>query len=171
MAGWVCPECGLAYDSVAPTDAPVAIRSYPRRYRAELALPDDADPSVLFWRPDPGTWSAVEYTAHVADVFDAFVPRLRRVLVADRPELDFWDPDERAAAERYGDRSPAVVLDALATAAEALATLLDDVPADGWGRTGRWPWGERDVLTMARNTVHEGSHHLRDVRRVLAVAR
>jgi hypothetical protein len=34
-------------------------------------------------------------------------------------------------------------------------------------RSGRFPWGERDVLTMIRNGVHEGKHHLRDVEQVL----
>ena len=39
--GWVCPECGIDYDTLAPGDLAVAIRSYPRRFRAALATLDE----------------------------------------------------------------------------------------------------------------------------------
>src|SRR5439155_5898018 len=74
--GYVCPECGLDYDSIAPKDTAVAIRSYPRRLKA-LVAPIDRDQATrpdakIRRRPDPHTWSALEYTAHVADIFDTF---------------------------------------------------------------------------------------------------
>jgi hypothetical protein len=82
-----------------------------------------------------------------------------------------WDADERAAAERYNEQDPAAALDRLDAAAAAAAGALDRVDADGWHRTATFPFGERDLLMMARNAVHEGAHHLRDVERVLDLAR
>ena len=87
--------------------------------------------------------------------------------VATAWPLAVRDPDERALADRYNDQDPVRVLDGLTAAADRLAVVLRDVDAGDWGRLGDFPWGSRDMLTMARNAVHEGAHHLRDVDRVL----
>ncbi|MCA1676351.1 MAG: class II holin family protein, partial [Actinobacteria bacterium] len=52
-----------------------------------------------------------------------------------------------------------------------LASVLEGVSPDDWTRTGLLAGVPRDALTMARDGVHEGSHHLRDVHRVLATVR
>ena len=174
MSGYVCPECGLDYDTIAPNDAKVAIRSFPRRYRAALAaaMEDDADAGLIRRRPQPDVWSALEYAAHVADIFDAMAGIVRDMRRKDHPTLDLFDADERAASAGYAQQDPAEVLDRLGANAELLATEVDAVEADEWtSRTATFPWGERDLLTMVRNAVHEGSHHLRDVERVLDATR
>ena len=174
MPGYVCPECGLDYDTISPSDAKVALRSFPRRFRTALAgaLEDDADEGLVRRRPDETTWSALEYTVHVADLYELFAPAFRRMYEQDAPTItEGWDPDERVASEHYNDQDPAGALDRLDAAADALVRVLDRVDADGWSRTATFPWGERDLLMMTRNAVHEGSHHLRDVERVLEAAR
>ena len=179
MAGWVCPECGLDYDTVKPLDAIAAVRSFPRRYRAALTQfgqDEDAD-SILRRRPEPGVWSALEYAAHAADIIDHLAPAIRRMTVEDRPVLTSWDPDERAAAGAYNETAPynerslPRVISDMETATADMAATLETVEADEWARTGRFDFGERDVLTTARNAVHEGSHHLRDIERVLSQVR
>ena len=50
MSSYVCPECGLDYDTVSPEDAAVAVRSFPRRYREAMA---GIDEDVLRRRPAP----------------------------------------------------------------------------------------------------------------------
>ncbi|MDQ3106215.1 MAG: DinB family protein [Actinomycetota bacterium] len=171
--GYVCPDCGLDYDTVSPPDAKVAVRSFPRRYRTALAaaFEDDADEGLVRRRPEADTWSALEYTVHVADLYELFANIVRRMYDESGPTIDFWDPDARAASEGYGTADPAATLDRLDAAATALGTELDRVDADGWRRTATFPFGDRDLLTMARNAVHEGTHHLRDVERVLESAR
>ena len=174
MPGYVCPECGLDYDTISPSDAKVAIRSFPRRYRSAVAgaLEDDADEGLIRRRPDPATWSALEYTVHVADLYESFAPAFRQMYEQDKPTISgMWDADERAASERYNEQDPMGAADRLDAAADALVAVLDRVDADSWSRTATFPWGERDLLTMTRNAVHEGSHHLRDVERVLEAAR
>ena len=174
MPGYVCPECGLDYDTISPQDAKVAIRSFPRRYRSAVAgaLEDDADEGLIRRRPDAATWSALEYTLHVADLYESFAPAFRQMYEQDRPTITgMWDPDERAASERYNEQDPSQAIGRLDAAAEALAKVLDRADAESWSRTATFPWGERDLLTMTRNAVHEGSHHLRDIDRVLEAAR
>ncbi len=171
--GYVCPECGLEYDTISPPDAAVAIRSFPRRYRAALAgaLEDESDEGLIRRRPDATTWSALEYSAHVADLFELFSSVVRRMYDESDPTIEFWDVDERARTEAYNDADPRAVLDRLDAAATQLVAEIDRVDADGWHRTGEFPFGQRDLLQMVRNAVHEGSHHLRDLSAVLDRAR
>lgn len=174
MPGYVCPECGLDYDTISPSDAKVAIRSFPRRYRTAVAgaLEDAADEGLIRRRPDATTWSALEYTVHVADLYEAFAPAFRQMYEQDAPTIaGLWDADERAVSEAYNDHDPMGAVDRLDAAADGLVAVLDRVDAGSWSRTATFPWGERDLLTMTRNAVHEGSHHLRDVERVLEAAR
>ena len=170
--GWVCPECGLDYDTISPHDTINAIRSYPRRYREALGdLDDPARVEMLRRRPAPTTWSALEYTAHVGDVLGWMAESFTRMLRETNPHIDYWDPDERAAARRYNDAEPETVLEDLAANAERAATALEHATPDDWTRTATFEWGERDLLAMARNAVHEGAHHLRDVEAVLQQVR
>ena len=171
---YVCPECGLDYDTISPPDAKVAIASMPRRYRGALAaaLDDESDEGLVRRRPQEDTWSALEYAVHVADLYELFTSVITRMFEQDHPTIsDFWDSDERAAAERYAEKDPVATLDRLEAAAATLVRAVERVDADSWRRTATFPWGERDILTMTRNAVHEGSHHLRDIERVLEAAR
>jgi hypothetical protein len=167
----VCPQCGLDYDTISPSDAVVALRSYPRRYREALGdVTDPARERLLRRKPDDRTWSALEYTAHVRDVIAAMNAAFVRMLREDNPKMlgdEVPDPDELAARERYNEQDPAEVLSGLDAAANAAADTLAGASPDDWTRPGTFPWGERDLLTMARNAVHEGYHHLRDIDDVL----
>ena len=67
----------------------MSVRSFPRRYRALLAVPGSADgPDAVFRRrPNPSTWSALEYTAHVADRLDHLGPAVRRTTYENLPGI------------------------------------------------------------------------------------
>lgn len=147
----------------------MAVRSFPRRYRALLVTPgsDDRPNAVFRRRPDPSTWSALEYTAHVADMLDHLGPAIRRIVYEDNPSITLFDNDRRAVEKRYNQLERAEVLGWLELACGELASVLETVRADDWTRTGLLDGGERDALAVARNGVHEASHHLRDVQRVL----
>jgi hypothetical protein len=171
MNGWVCPECGLNYDTILPPDMVVALRSYPRRYR-EFFPPRDDDEKpdgVIRRRPAPGVWSALEYAAHVSDVFDELADVVQRMVKGSEPTMKHGlDPDARATEAKYNEQDRDAVLARLETSAEHMADVIARVPNDAWRRTATFPFGERDVLTMARNSVHEGYHHLRDIESVLS---
>lgn len=171
MSGWVCPICGLDYDTVNRIDAVVALRSFARRY-GEVLRPVAAEAGGderLRTRPEPATWSAVEYTAHVGDVLQDLAGALVTMLRQDKPTVDSdFDPDRAAEERAYAKRSVDRVLDELAAGAGAVVAAVEGIGDADWERTATFPFGERDVLAIVRNAVHEGSHHLRDVEDVLA---
>lgn len=168
-----CEECGFDYESVPPDELAGRVRAFARRYRAPLTrfLPGEDGYALVRTRPDPDTWSALEYAAHVRDVFAWYDERISNSLVAERPEYEGPDPDEAADAGRYNEDDPAAVAEALAANAERLAATLDSVGDDGWPRVHLRRGEERTVLFTARRAVHEGGHHLLDIGRVLRAAR
>jgi len=171
-----CDECGLDTDSLSPVDATTALRSFAKRYRAPLTrfLPAEDGDAIVRQRPDPSTWSALEYACHVRDVFDVYTTRVQRTLVEDTPTFESMERDERAQRDRYNEQDPGAVADQLAANAERLAEVLDGVDAGDWERTAVIPYPEpapRTLLWVARHVVHEGSHHLLDIGRVLRSVR
>lgn len=168
-----CQECGFTYAELAAEDVPGALRAFGRRYRAPLTrfLPGEDGDSILRRRPAPSTWSALEYAAHIRDVFDNYARWLEQTLAEDRPVLEGAGPDELAQERRYNDDDPAAVADAIAANAERLAATVEAVPEDGWHRVGVRRGEERSVLFTARRAVHEGNHHLLDIGRGLRAVR
>lgn len=168
-----CDGCGLDPSQVTAPDALVALRSFPRRWRALFAGLDDEDTdarALIGRRPEPATWSALEYAAHVADVLRLYDEWVRRVLVEDRPSLPGVDPDRWADDRRYADQRLPDVLDGLEAAAGGLADRLQQVEGESWERRGVREGEDVSVLWMARQAVHEGAHHLRDAERSLSAA-
>ncbi len=168
-----CEECGFDDEALDPAAIPAALRSFAKRYRAPLSrfLPGEDGDSLVRERPAPDTWSALEYAAHVRDVFGNYQRWIRQILAEDRPVLEGPAPDDLAVERKYGDDDPAAVAEALAANAERLAALVETVPADGWDRVGLRRDEERSVLLLARRAVHEGSHHLLDIGRGLRAVR
>jgi len=168
-----CPECAFDPNGVTPADLPGAVAGLGRRYHAPLTrfLPRE-DASLLTARPVPGVWSALSYACHVRDVLAVFDGRIGRMLTEDQPELGWWDHEAAVEADAYEKEPPAEVAAAIAANAAALSATLAAVPDDGWDRTGTRRNGELfTVLGAGRFVLHEGTHHLLDIGRVLRAAR
>lgn len=168
-----CDECGFDYDSVGASDAPTKIRAFGRRYRAPLTrfLRGEDGDSLLRTRADPAVWSALEYAAHVRDVFAWNNECVRRSLSEDRPAFERFDADEVAAAGLYNQTDPVAVADALAANAEQLAVTFEAVDDDQWDCVHIRGGEDATVLFSAQRAVHEGGHHLLDIGRVMRALR
>ncbi|HZM32146.1 MAG TPA: DinB family protein [Acidimicrobiales bacterium] len=168
-----CEECGFDPAELRPRDMVVAIRSFGRRYRAPLTrglAGEDLD-AIVRTSPGPGVWSALEYAAHVSQVFAEFDDRARAALAGDLPDEQVVDWEGRVAAAAPGLEREATA-EAVDDAADSLATTLSELNEDEWELptlTGRGR--EVPVTELAVIAVHEGSHHLLDVGRVLRSAR
>jgi DNA segregation ATPase FtsK/SpoIIIE, S-DNA-T family len=162
-----CLECGFRYGLVDPDEIGGKLRSLGPSFAGAL---DGVDPVTASRRPAPSVWSALEYTCHVRDVL--LVQRDRAVLaqVENTPSFARMHRDERVALCHYDAHPVAAVLDQLAMAAELCATVFDGLDQAAWARRLVYNWPEateHDLAWLGRHTLHEGHHHLMDVRRVL----
>lgn len=117
-------------------------------------------------RPQPTTWSALEYACHVRDIQRVFAGRLRDMLTVADARFADWDGEKAAIEGRYWAADPDRVAAELAESAEEIAGLWDSVADDDWNRTGAR--GDGKVFTVAgfaRYFLHEVQHHLNDARR------
>lgn len=171
--GWTCAECQFDFDAVDLESTAAAVGAVARRFAAPLTrgLPDEDLDAIVRTRPAPEMWSALEYACHVRDVLGLNVSRISRALVEDRPVVEAMRRVEVVAERGYNEQERAGVLAEIETAAEALAALLASVGGDGWDRAVVRDGEELTVGWMARNVVHECSHHLLDVGRALRAAR
>ena len=153
-----CPECGYVAALLDPTAVGAAVRDSLPRWQEALARPDART------RPRPDTWSALEYAAHVRDVFRIFDHRLALMLEEDDPMFPNWDQDATALAERYSEQDPARVAVELLEAGRAIAARFDGIQPDQMSRTGRRSDGASfTVESFGRYFFHDVSHHLHDV--------
>jgi len=156
----VCPECGFDSTAFAANEVGAMIRANAASFATILA----GDIELLRTRPDPATWSALEYGAHVRDVYLLFRERLALILDEADPLFANWDQDATAVAERYAEQDPAVVSLELVSAADALANAFDAVSGAQWRRPGRRSDGSVFTIdSFARYLIHDPVHHLHDV--------
>ena len=160
----VCEACALRYPEITAALAVALIRAAPAAYRGTFAGVPEA---VVRRRPDPATWSMVEYLGHVRDVVVVFAERIERARTEDRPTFPPLGNDDRAVRLRYNEADVEATLEELATGAARLTGLIESLGDDDWARTAtRRPGEERDVRWMVRQAAHECCHHRADIERV-----
>jgi cystathionine beta-lyase len=154
-----CEQCGFDPAAVDRETLPERMRDCAARWPGLLLRHDD--PAR---RPDPGTWSPLEYAAHVRDVAGVMHERLGLILGGDDPTFPDWDQDRAAVDGRYGELDPATVLGQLALGWEQLAAAYDAVPDDAWELTGRRGDGASfTAYTLGLYALHDLEHHAQDV--------
>ncbi|OMC54313.1 hypothetical protein A5747_16875 [Mycobacterium sp. IS-836] len=165
----VCDVCGIAFAETRIDDAVGVIAGIPDAARdAVRAIPAE----VRRVRPSPEVWSAAEYLCHLRDVYVAFTIRLYRVRTEDKPALEPMFNDLRARRFRYNECDIEATLEELARAAAGFRDEIARVRDDGWDRAAtRLPGEVRTARWLVRQAMHEGVHHLGDIRRIGEIAR
>jgi DinB family protein len=152
------------HPNLSPSDAVVALRSFPRRYRGLLATDDDDRNGVAMRRPEAGGLSALEHAAHVANALEQAASDLDAAHRADGAQVA--DP---AAAPTSGATDVESTLQRLSAACERLADAIGRYRPDDWTRTIGAPDGRTvDALWLVRGAVQEGARHLRQAEQVIA---
>ncbi|MBB3044297.1 class I SAM-dependent DNA methyltransferase [Nocardioides soli] len=154
-----CPECAFDASTVTVDRIPAVIRDNATTWEAVLTCDDVAV------RPEPATWSPLEYACHVRDVHLLFDERVALMLEQDAPRFRNWDQDETAVAQRYAEQRPATVSAELLDAAERVAERYESVPPGAWSRRGlRGDGSEFSVESIGLYHLHDIVHHAWDVR-------
>jgi len=153
-----CPDCGLAAGTIPASELSARVTACTDPWSSVLAR---SDARV---RPEPSTWSPLEYACHVRDVCALFTDRLTLLRAGDGPTFENWDQDRTATEQRYAEQDPATVAGQLAAAAQGLSSAFAGVPDDAWSRSGTRSDGSPfTVLTLGRYGLHDLAHHLWDV--------
>ncbi|MEO3978603.1 DinB family protein [Streptomyces sp. CAU 1734] len=162
LYGNPCRDCGYDW-SVTP---PTAIRQV-------AALPD-AYNGLLTGRTGrerhPGLgWTAAGYVSHVTDNLRIWAERLSGARLAGDVRVPGYDPDLLARARRYDEIGAAAALWSLRGAVDGWVESVSAALADGvvLEHAGR---GAQRAEDVARNNAHDATHHLWDIRRILAAA-
>jgi hypothetical protein len=160
-----CRECGYDVSAIERDRIPTRLRANAAAWRSALSRGDIVSvrpPSA----PDRGpVWSALEYGAHVRDVYQVFTERIERMLREDDPSFANWDQDRAAIDRQYDREDPSRVSYALAVGAGKLADMLDRVSGRQWQRKGRSVESAFTVESLAYYVLHDPIHHLWDVER------
>jgi hypothetical protein len=160
----VCAACALAYPDITVEHAAEIISGLPAAVRAAVrAIPAEA----LRVRPGPRVWSVIEYVCHLRDVYVSYTVRLYRTRTEHRPALEPMFNDLRANRFRYIDCDLAATLDELEAAGRGFCAEIARTEPDDWERSAtRLPNEQRTARWLVRQAMHEGVHHLGDIRRI-----
>lgn len=164
----VCDVCGLVYSEITVTDAVNVITALPGVIReAVSAIP----PEARRVRPAEQVWSVAEYLCHLRDVYIAFTIRLHRVRTEHRPAIEPMFNDLRARRFRYNECDFEATLGELAAAVAGFCEQVARTEGRDWDRIAtRLPGEDRTARWLVRQAMHEGVHHLGDIRRIGGVS-
>lgn len=161
-----CASCRLTYTEVTVELALEAIALLPAAVREVVA----ATPrTFLHLRADTRLWSVTEYICHLRDVYATYTIRLHRAITEDEPVLEPMFNDLRALRFRYNGLDPSAVLRELEANAAGFREEAALVSDHDWSRrVTRRPGESRSARWLARQVMHEGTHHLTDIRGTIA---
>ena len=158
-----CPACG--FDGARLDDGELlgALRALGGDWHG-LLVACGTDVRV---RPEPDTWSALEYAAHSRDVTSLHVFGVEQALRLDEPSFPAIDGEAliSSAAPSYLDADPDQVVKALGEEAGRLAQLADEAGRGAWGRGLTIGESRLDVRRLLEHALHDSRHHLGDVER------
>lgn len=151
-----------------PDDAAAALRSFPRRFRAVFAPPDDVDPDDhdpddVGRRMGPDGTSAADHLV-AADGIVVLLDRALEQLVGPGDVSLHPAFADLASASWGDDRTPVpALLDQFETHATEAAARVDAVAGEDWSATGGVAGRDTslDALTVTQDAVGEAAARLR----------
>lgn len=169
----------LPTDHLSPSDAAVAVRSFPRRFRGVLARPDEtddgqqADPDELARRIGPDGRSAADHLLAADGVLALLDRTLEQVRSDDDPVLHPAVADLRGSWWDDEHTPLPALLDQLEHTAERCADRIDAIATDDWGRQARVADADATVgvLDVVREAVDVVAGHLRSAERTITAVR
>jgi uncharacterized damage-inducible protein DinB len=159
-----CRDCALDYLHISTPRAVEVVTALPAAVRdAVSAVPQQQRRR----RPSAQVWSVTEYVCHLRDVYATYTIRLHRARTEDNPTLEPMLNDLRARRFRYNERDAVAILDELEANAAGFCDEAARVGTRDWDRVvTRLPGEQRSARWLVRQAMHEGVHHLADIRSV-----
>ncbi len=161
-----CDECGFDEAGLGIPDVASTLRAITEKLVEDLMSGDD---DAVRMRPEPSTWSMLEYCCHVRDTLLVQRERVLLALVEDRPRFVPMYRDERVINAGYEREARRHTGEELAMASHLLIRVVEGLDDSQLAHRCFYNFpqpAERDVAWVIRHTVHEVVHHEMDVRRV-----
>jgi uncharacterized damage-inducible protein DinB len=160
---YTCDVCALVYPEITIDDAVGVIIGLPGAVRAVVsAIAPEACRTQ-----GRQVWSVAEYLCHLRDVYISYTIRLHRIRAEDRPALEPMFNDLRARRFRYNHCDINATLDELSAAVAGFCEQIAGTEERVWDRIAtRLPGEDRTARWLVRQAMHEGVHHLGDIRRI-----
>jgi hypothetical protein len=153
-----CPECHFSTASLELTSMAEVVLELATAWQRVVLGPE------VRKRPSASTWSPLEYSCHVRDVFSLYATRLRAMIANSGVAYPNWDQDAAAIALDYEHADPVTVARELDENGRDLAHAFATVDGDLWGNLGTRSDGKTfTIATFAQYFAHDPIHHLYDV--------
>jgi hypothetical protein len=159
-----CTECGFDGRAYAIADVRSRLQALPGEIAPVLR---NATADALHARPDPATWSALEYLGHLRDLMAFHRHAIEQALAHDVPTLELVDPDTFVADAGYATADLEDLLGQFGRRVDRLDALLATLDASALDRRAGFGDDTIDVRLVMRSAVHEGFHHRGDIERLL----
>lgn len=162
---------------LSPADAVVALRSFPRRFRAVLERrPDDdeqADHDEVARRVGPDGSSAVDHLVAAGGMLALLDRSLEQVVGVDDPVLPPGAGRFQDATWEDRHRPLGTLLDRFEATALGCADRVEGVPTDEWARRVRLPEVDATIgaVGLVQDAVDLAAGHLRVARRTIDAVR
>lgn len=121
-------------------------------------------------RPDREHWSLCEQLWHLADLErEAWLVRIERILVEERPVLADFDGNALAEQRDYNSKDPYLALQRFRAARSASLARLRGLNAEQWQRTGTLEGvGTLALSDLPRRMSAHDEGHRREIEELLA---
>lgn len=158
-----CPQCGFDATQVNRDDLGARCRANAAAWRAVLQRGEMVKRRPPVADGETPLWSALEYAAHVRDVYELVGDRLKLMLKKSGPTFKDWDQNRAAIKGKYSEQDPDKVAYKLAFNAGKVADTYDRLSAEEWSRTGlRSDGASFTVESFGKYILHDVEHHLWD---------
>jgi hypothetical protein len=160
-----CEVCHFEWDALTASDCVVRLREAAAGYASVLTEPH----ANLHVRPEPTTWSPMEYCGHVRDCLFNLRDRIVLGLAEDNPTPKAMFQSVRIDSGLYAADTPATISVEIAVAADLLAKTVAALDDEQLARPIFYPYpraATRTLLWVAAQALHEAEHHLDDVRAI-----
>jgi hypothetical protein len=156
---------GVDTSSLSPSDAVVALRSFPRRYREATQLEPGESERRLYETPGILTTSVLDQVVSTVRTLTLIQRALEETLVTDVPAVHAAIRDRRLRDfDTVAHGSMDDVLAELADVSPAFADRVDGVATDDWVRRATVVGnGEVTALELVQEAVSTAADNLRDV--------